>query len=688
MARRSLASELNRRLVRMGLGASNPQGPAPMLQAYLSTLFRGQREVLECTAPQVAVVGTRRGGKSTTTPAKLFEAAERNPGTVIYYVHPDGGKRAGETLFGPDINLEHIAEEYRLPYKVNLHEKKLTHRKNGTELRLRGADDMREARKFRGDKVSLVVLEEAQNFSPPVLKALIDSELGPALADVGGQLVVQGTVGEVCYGPWYEITRNEDAESLAQRRRGWRVFELSALDNPHMMRPELGYQAALTIATKLLPYSDKALEQLVEQLVRGGPQGRAQAEAMAAADPTLLREWFGRWVRDTGSLFYAFSTALNVYQPRQLPRGHVWYYVVGVDLGTGDAYAHHVWAFSPTCPELYEVESYSEAGLDSEDWRNLVRQVTKRWNPVGVVVDEGGLGKGVAQGWRDKYAMPVEPASKQHKAAAVATLNGEMRAGRAKLLSGPYEDKQRGKVSAGATAAEMAALRKDTKGPPDKAPREDPSQPNHACFVAGTLVRAEHGQVPVELVRPGMRVWTRHGLREVAKAAQSGVRPTWLLETEAGHIIEGTQDHPVWTSTGWKALGTLSNGDTLTSWGGAVHPGGLAELVEDRPWKLGPTGRAVPVFNLTVTEHHEYFAGGLLVSNCDASLYGFRKAWEYMGREDVTHALPPEPGTPEAKELERKQRMDRARERAAAQEREVQQARGLLGGDGLNPEEW
>lgn len=550
MARRSLASELNRRLVRMGMGSS-ATGPESLLQAYISTLFRQQREVLDCTASQVGILTTRRSGKSTLTPPKLFNAAERNPGTVIFYVHPDGGKRAKETLFGPDINLEHLVQEYRLPYKVNLHEGKLTHRMNGTELRLRGADDMREARKFRGDKVSLVVLEEAQNFAPAVLKALIDSELGPALADVGGQLVVQGTAGEVCYGPWYEITRNEDEESRSQRRRGWRVFEWSALDNPHMMRAELGYQAALTISTKLLPYADSGLEQLVEMLVRGGPQGRVLAEALAAADPTLLREWFGRWVRDSASLFYAFSSALNLYQPGQLPRGHVWYHVVGVDLGTGDAYAHHVWAFSPTCDTLYEVESYSKAGLDSEDWRNQVREVIRRWNPVGVVVDEGGLGKGVAQGWRDKYGMPVEPASKPHKSAAVATLNGELRAGRVKLLAEPYQDRQRGRVSSGATAAEMAALRKDSRGPPDKAPREDPSQPNHAC---------------------------------------------------------------------------------------------------------------------------------------DGGLYGFRKAWEYMGREDVAHPVAPEPGTPEAKELEQRARMDRARQRVVQREGEVQQAHQLLGGGGA--EDW
>lgn len=653
-----LARELNRRLVRLGLGSMLHQGPAPRLDAYLSTLFKQQQEVINCTSPLVAVFTPRRCGKTTLTPAKLFNTAEKNPGTVVYYVHPDGGPRARETLLGPDINLEHIAEEYRLPWKLDGIRNKLVNKKTGTEIRLRGADDMREAKKFRGDKVSLVVLEEVQNFPPTILKLLVDDVLGPALADVGGQLIAQGTPGEVCHGPWYEITRNENATSLEQRRRGWKVFEWSPLDNPHMMRPELGYQAALTIATKLLPFTDKQLVQLVNMLVHGGAAGRAAVEAIAALDPSTTREWFGKWVKDSASLFYAFDSTRHVYDGK-LPRGHVWYYVAGVDLGTGDAYAYHVWAFSPTCDTLYEVESFSKVGLDAADWRTHTQAVIRRWNPVAVVVDEGGLGKGVADSWRNKYGMQVEPATKQHKNAAVATLNGELRANRVKVLA---ESVKEG-VPAGATATEWSALRKDPRSPPDEPPREDPSQPNHACFIAGTLVYTEHGEVPIEQVRLGMRVWTRHGLKEVVKAAQTGVRPTWLLETAAGRRLEGTEDHPIWTAGGWKALGLLSVEDILTSWGGAVHPGGL-EIRIDSPRKLERTGRMVPVFNLTVDEHHEYFAGGLLVSNCDAALYAFRKAFQYMGREDVEHPLEPLPGTKEAKEQENKARLERAKQRA------------------------
>lgn len=45
-------------------------------------------------------------------------------------------------------------------------------------------------------------------------------------------------------------------------------------------------------------------------------------------------------------------------------------------------------------------------------------------------------------------------------------------------------------------------------------------------------------------------------------------------------------------------------------------------------------GRA-DVYNLTVDEHHEYFAHGVLVSNCDAARYAVA---EILGRQ---YASPP-----------------------------------------------
>jgi hypothetical protein len=51
----------------------------------------------------------------------------------------------------------------------------------------------------------------------------------------------------------------------------------------------------------------------------------------------------------------------------------------------------------------------------------------------------------------------------------------------------------------------------------------------------------------------------------------------------------------------------------------------------------------LPVFNITVDGEHEYFASGVLVSNCDAALYAYRHLTHYLNQGEVER---PAPGTP------------------------------------------
>lgn len=62
-----------------------------------------------------------------------------------------------------------------------------------------------------------------------------------------------------------------------------------------------------------------------------------------------------------------------------------------------------------------------------------------------------------------------------------------------------------------------------------------------------------------------------------------------------------------------------------------------------------PTGKREQVFNLTVADEHEYFAQGILVSNCDMTRYAVRAvdAW-YSGEMDVPREKYPEGSIGEA----------------------------------------
>jgi Hint domain-containing protein/terminase large subunit-like protein len=75
--------------------------------------------------------------------------------------------------------------------------------------------------------------------------------------------------------------------------------------------------------------------------------------------------------------------------------------------------------------------------------------------------------------------------------------------------------------------------------------------------------------------------------------------------------------------------------------GGTDTPSPAVALV--RVLRVEPTGRVENVYNLSVEDVHEYFAGGLVVANCDAGLYAYRESPFYEGKP---RAVQPPYGSP------------------------------------------
>ena len=90
----------------------------------------------------------------------------------------------------------------------------------------------------------------------------------------------------------------------------------------------------------------------------------------------------------------------------------------------------------------------------------------------------------------------------------------------------------------------------------------------HACLVAGAMVKTEHGDVPIERVRAGMRVWTRSGLRVVRAAgmtAQDAEVNTYRFSN--GASLTGTPNHPIHTeSRGYIPLHATVYDDIISVW--------------------------------------------------------------------------------------------------------------------------
>lgn len=90
---------------------------------------------------------------------------------------------------------------------------------------------------------------------------------------------------------------------------------------------------------------------------------------------------------------------------------------------------------------------------------------------------------------------------------------------------------------------------------------------NH-CFVKGTPVLTDRGQVPIERVKVGDMVMTHKGFRKVLASGITRPKPAriWRMTFEDGRILEATEDHPMITTDGVRYFNTVTHHDTLISW--------------------------------------------------------------------------------------------------------------------------
>lgn len=91
------------------------------------------------------------------------------------------------------------------------------------------------------------------------------------------------------------------------------------------------------------------------------------------------------------------------------------------------------------------------------------------------------------------------------------------------------------------------------------------------CVAGDTLVETESGPRMISTITPGMRVWTRAGLRRVTHAWQaSPAAPVWRVTTAGGRTLVATSDHPIYTSNkGFCPVGKLEIGDEVVAWNSA-----------------------------------------------------------------------------------------------------------------------
>ena len=246
--------------------------------------------------------------------------------------------------------------------------------------------------RFRGLALKLAYVDESQAFGN-YLAQLIDDVLVPATLDNRGKIRLIGTPGPVPVGYFYEASM-----SKAWTHHAWTVF-----DNPWLEKKR----------------GESPGEFLRQELLRKG---------VDESDPTIQREFFGKWVNDSRKCVIQYDSGRNHFE--SIPALKDRTTILGIDLGYNDADAICVLAYGSDSPTTYLVD---EAITRKQGLTELVAQIEAmrvKWNPVKLIIDEGGLGKKIAEEIRRRYRIPVIGADKARKFENIELLNDSLRTSR------------------------------------------------------------------------------------------------------------------------------------------------------------------------------------------------------------------------------------------------------------------
>lgn len=348
-------------------------------------LFDKQMDFVADQAPFKVGVCSRRSGKTVACSADLTEKALKNPGVVCLYITLS--RNNAKKIVWPE--LQRLNRAYKLGGHEDLTELSIRF-PNDSIIYLSGAKDASEIQKFRGLPIKLCYIDECQSFRS-YIQDLINDILAPALMDYAGSICLIGTPGPVPAGFFHDCSVSPNWS-----KHSWNFF-----DNPFIpLKAKMSHQ-----------------ELLQRELTRRGVQ---------INDPTIQREWFGKWVLDSDSLLLKYNESINHYQ--DVPESR-WNYLMGIDLGFVDADAIAILAWSEARPETYLVheEVVSKQGIS--ELVTSIQKLSARFDISKMVIDEGGLGKKIAEEIRRRHHIPVLPADKTRKMENYAFLNDALRRG-------------------------------------------------------------------------------------------------------------------------------------------------------------------------------------------------------------------------------------------------------------------
>jgi hypothetical protein len=464
-------------------------------ERVLASCFAEQQAFILDDGRQKAALCTRRAGKTFSCVRYLLYVALSRPKAHGVYINQSKDECRTTVWDNPKKGgLKQAITELGVPVSY-MHDTRMEVRfHNGSRIRMVGVDDRVAMERLRGPDYDLAIVDESQKVVG--LDNMLEDILIPATLDEAGTVVTIGTPGQVLEGAFWEITRDRDP------RPGWSVHKWSLRANGHLTDRRTGKTGW-----------QKAIE-------------AKESNGWKDDNEKWQREFMGRWVAAASSLVYKLAQLDDdVRYYETLPAGHEWHYLVGIDIGwsSGSEWAYVVWGYCEEIPCLYEIDSFSESGLNTEQQASILQALVDEYDPEVMVADtgSGGLKQIVDGDYVGRFGLPVQHAQKRFKDAAITMFNTDAEAGRIKIRKG------------GALDTEMQVLPWKPRKPGVSAPRREWVEKfaNHCCDSGLYSYRESYfyeamkaeDDDPLADAEPGTAVW-RARIRQAEAEEMASIR--------------------------------------------------------------------------------------------------------------------------------------------------------------------
>lgn len=474
-----------------------PEVKTPEQFKLANFLFNKQLKFVEDPRPFKIAVCSRRAGKTVACAAHLIDTAKNTPDCVCLYITLS--RNNAKKLIWRE--LQKINNKYELGGTEDATELSMSF-PNGSIIYCSGAKDTSEIEKFRGLALKICYIDECQSFRA-YIRDLIDDIISPALMDYAGTLCLIGTPGPVPAGFFAEVAG--EVQGKTDIAEDWSKHSWTFFDNPFIVEK-----------------SKKTHQELLDRELR--------RRKVTIQDPSIQREWFGKWVLDSDSLVLHYDAKVNHYSELpKLPNNSVYNYILGVDLGHDDADALATLAWSEHLPGVYLVNEVVTAGQGITELSNQIQGVYNTYDVSKSVVDTGGLGKKIAEELIRQKQMPLIAADKTRKMENLAFLDDALRQGR---FFAKYDSK---------FAQDCSLIEKDRdKSTPDKIKISDKYHSDivDAVLYAFRECPAWTYEAPKAKPKPGTKEWADQQQKDSWENAQSHFQQQAELE----RIINGQSD--------------------------------------------------------------------------------------------------------------------------------------------------